>query len=246
MRNVCIFVLNLLKMKRVLTISYWLVAVILVAAIIRSLGYRFGEAALMGTLFCPCALFVKYYFSKYPPESDRTYIRNTVFVFAGVLVIEFLLVISAHSIILDMRAPRTPHYTDIPLPGMLSNPFFISLVIASLAVGAWLFEFWLEKKFPASPAPVTFLSDRRSVTLNVDEIMYVESNDSFTVVCATEGRRYHNKTPISQWESILSRDFVRTHRSYIVNRSFITEAGPDCVRLGEIVIPISKKYRNCL
>ncbi len=66
------------------------------------------------------------------------------------------------------------------------------------------------------------------------------------MVYATEGRRFRNKTGISQWESILGDGFVRIHRSYLVNRAAITSVGPDSLTASGQTLPISRKYRNKL
>ena len=60
------------------------------------------------------------------------------------------------------------------------------------------FESWLDRKRPSRPAPITFTSDRKPVTLPLEEILYVESNDDIATVIATSGRRFRNKTPISR------------------------------------------------
>ena len=75
--------------------------------------------------------------------------------------------------------------------------------------------------------------------MKTGEIMYVESNDSVTIVYATNDRTFRNKTPISQWESILEDDFIRIHRSYVVNKSYITSVEADAVFLNEIELPVS-------
>ncbi|MBR0223589.1 MAG: LytTR family transcriptional regulator DNA-binding domain-containing protein, partial [Bacteroidales bacterium] len=41
------------------------------------------------------------------------------------------------------------------------------------------------------------------------------------------GQSYRNKTRIGQWENILGEDFVRIHRSYLVNRACISSVEAD-------------------
>lgn len=59
-----------------------------------------------------------------------------------------------------------------------------------------------------------------------------------------DGERYRNKTTISQWEQILEDGFLRTHRSFMVNINHVTKAESDAVMLGEITIPVSRKYKE--
>ena len=131
------------------------------------------------------------------------------------------------------------------IPHVLTNPVFVAIILTALAAGSYFFEAWLDRKYPEAPAPITFTSDRKPVTLPLAEILYVESNDDITIVVATGDRRFRNKTPISQWEAILSPRFVRVHRSYLVNRAAITRIDVDLLYLGDdIQLPVSRKYRD--
>lgn len=142
-------------------------------------------------------------------------------------------------------SPAASYYGWPQLPSLMMNPIFISVIIAALSVGYWFFKQWLDKSCPSESKPVVFLSSRKSVALLPDEIIYVESNDTVKTVYATEGRCFKNRNSISQWESILDEGFVWTHRSYLINKSFITSVDVDTVFLdGAIEIPISRKYKS--
>ena len=117
-------------------------------------------------------------------------------------------------------------------------------MISALAVGNYVFEKWLEKRYPSEKKPVTFLSERKWVSLMADEILFIESNDALTTVVATEDRHYRNKTPISQWESILGDGFIRIHRSFLVNKKAVSEIYTDSLLVGETELPISRKYKD--
>lgn len=231
-------------MKRVWHILFWIVAIALVVAIVSSLGYRIGEAVFIGTLFAPCSLFISYYFSRYKLKTGKEYLVTTVLVIIGVIIFEVFLFIIAHSVICVIRYPGEIFYAWEPLPDLLRNPVFIALILAAVSIGYIFFKKWLDKKFPSEQKTLTFLSDRKPVSLMANEIIYVESNDSITIVYAKDGHSYRNKTPISQWEAILDDGFVRIHRSYLVNRFFITSADVDTVFIGEIELPISRKYKS--
>lgn len=232
-------------MKTVWIILFWIVAISLVATIIQSLGYRFVESVFISTLFAPCCLFVCFYFSKNKPKKRKEYAINTAYVLIGVIVAEIFLFVLAHFIINSFRAPVASYYGWPQLPNLMMNPIFISVIIAALSVGYWFFKQWLDKSCPSETKPIVFLSCRKSVALLPNEIIYVESNDTVTTVYATEGRCFKNRNSISQWESILEEGFVRTHRSYIINKSFIASADADTVYLdGAIEIPISRKYKS--
>ena len=148
-------------------------------------------------------------------------------------VLEFLLIVSVHIWISDHPYPS--------IAGVLINPMFMAVVITLLCLGDWYLSGYLSAALPQDRT-VTFISDRHKVSLLPSEIIYVESNDREVSVVATEGRVFRNKTGISQWESILGDDFIRIHRSYIVNRASITSIDKEYVWMGETQLPISRKY----
>ena len=228
-------------MKRTLVISYWVLSIFLVAVILTSLGYRFMEAVFISTMFLPGALAAKFFFPKVDFRKRRSGVKDTIFIVLGILVAELFLFLITHYYILRYRE----NVADwIGLPEILTNPVFIAVILTVLAAGSYFFERWLNRLRPTSPAPITFTSDRKPVTLPLGEILYVESNDATTTVVATDGRRYRNITPISQWEAILKPHFLRIHRSYLVNKAAISRVDGDLLYVNDIELPISRKYKD--
>ena len=228
-------------MKRLLVISYWVLSIFLVALVLTSVGYRFMEAVFIGTVFLPGALAAKYFFPKVDFRNRKAGIRDTVFIVLGILVAEVFLFLFTHFYVLRYRE----NVADwIGLPEILTNPVFIALILTALAAGSYFFERWLDRKRPTKPAPITFTSDRKPVTLPLEEILFVESNDATTTVVATGDRRFKNITPISQWEAILKPHFIRIHRSYLVNKDAITRVDGDLLFVDEIELPVSRKYKD--
>ena len=232
-------------MKWLPVISYWVLSVLLVSIVVTSLGYSFVEALLVGTMFLPGALAARFFFPKVDFKNRRSGIRDTIFIVLGILIAEMLLFMIAQYYIEEMRSARlTPGSCSYEIPRILTNPFFIALILTLLATGGYFFELWLDRKRPTPLAPIKFTSGRKPVTLSVDEILYVESNDDVTIVYATEGRSFRNITPISRWEAILKPRFLRIHRSYLVNKAAVSGVDVDLLNIGETQLPISRKYRE--
>lgn len=162
----------------------------------------------------------------------------------GILVAEIGLIVLANFYILILRLRKTFLWDYDGFSPTLFNPVFIAGVLMLLVLGDWALKRYLEKRFPMAKEPIRFVSDRRSVSLLPEEILYIESNDKEVTVFATEGRRFRNKTGISQWESILGEGFVRIHRSYLVNRGCITTVGTHSLLAAGAELPVSRKYRK--
>ena len=216
-----------------ITLSYWMLAVIIIAVILLSLGYPFALGLLMGSLFLPGTFLVKYLLPKVLKEEGRKRIANAIFLFIAVAVTEFLLIVSVHIWISDQAYPS--------IAGVLVNPMFVAVVITLLCLGDWFLSKYISSILPEDKT-ITFISDRHKVSILPSEILYVESNDREVSIYATENRTYRNKTGISQWESILGDDFIRIHRSYVVNKEAITFIDKEYVYIGDSQLPISRKY----
>ena len=216
-----------------ITFSYWILAVIIIAMILLSLGYPFALGLLMGSLFLPGTFLVKYLLPKIFKEKSKKKTANTVFLFIAVAVMEFLLIVSVHIWISDQTYPS--------IAGVLVNPMFVAVVITLLCLGDWFLSKYLSSILPVDKT-ITFISDRHKVSILPSEILYIESNDREVTIYATENRTYRNKTGISQWENILGDNFIRIHRSYIVHRASIKSIDKDFICIGEIELPISRKY----
>ena len=231
-------------MKRVILICYWILAVVMIATVVASIGYTIPESFFIGVLFLPGALAVKYFFGKVSFRNKATGVKNCIFITIGVIIGEILLFMMAHATIASIRSDTNNIYEWPPIPEILLNPVFIALMIGAFAVVNVFLEKWLDKIFPSGPQTISFLSERKPVSLAEDEILYIESNDAVTTVFTSDGRQFRNKTPISQWEATLGEGFIRIHRSYLVRRSAITSFDASTVSVGETQLPVSRKYKD--
>ena len=207
----------------------------------------------MGTMFLPGALAAKYILPKVSFSKRSEGIQGVIYLVLAIIVLEYLLIICCNTVIQNHKhiLEVGRKYDDfdayeMPFPGIILNPFFISIIISILAIGGSLIDRWLTVKHPEIETPVTFCSMRKKVTLLPSEILYVESCDTEVIVHATDGRSLNNRTGISQWESLLSPGFVRIHRSFLVNGKYAKLESQDTVSVGEIKLPVSRKYQKQL
>jgi hypothetical protein len=224
-------------MKPVYLIGYWLLALALISAILISMDYAFSQALLISLVFCPCALAVEYMMPRTKTLLDRIYLS------LAVLTASILMLLIVHHLLWS-PVMRTEVYQLIDLSPVLINPAFLGLLMTMLALGDVQWRKWLDRKYADKPRPITFISDRKAVTLDAENIAYIESNDTEVRVVTLDGQSYRNKTGISQWENLLGEGFVRIHRAYLVRRAAITSISADSLKIGDTSLPISRKYRE--
>ena len=225
-------------MKTLLRIAYWPFSVALLAVLLVSLDYSWAQAVLIGLIFCPCALALEFLMPKTKKPIEKVYLSLAVVVAVVVLIVTLHFAVWSNF----SQVGSTRELKNVS--PMLINPAFLGLILTALAIGDYFWAKWLSKRFTQKGRTITFCSERRSVTLPLAEIAYVESNDTEVRIVSTSGETYRNRTGIGQWENLLGDDFLRIHRSYLVNISFATLSAPDMVSIGGQSFPVSRKYKD--
>ena len=133
-------------------------------------------------------------------------------------------------------------FTRYDLPTLLTNPLFILFVVATFAITGLLIEREIEQREPYDDS-IRFTSERRTITLDPANVLYIESNDTEVFVC-TEEESFRTRIRIGQWETMLDRRFLRVHRSYIINMHRIEHFDGNRIKVAGITIEVSRKYKD--
>lgn len=257
-------------MKRFAIFSlYWALSLLLLAAILYSMGYRVYEALLLSSSLLPIAIIFRQMTARISfTDSRREVAKSLVCILLFVLTMAFLAVHLAQSYILYTENPET-YIWRFEIPLMLLNPVFLLSMLTLMIVGDYGLGRILGRHLPEAKETITFASDcqsttsagqdnptsenkeqitffsnRQSMTLTRQEILYVESCDTEVWIHATDGRRFRNKTPISSWARLLGPEYLRIHRSYLVRLSACTGLEHDTVIIGNDRLPVSRKYKE--
>ena len=113
----------------------------------------------------------------------------------------------------------------------LSKPFNENDVIAAIQMVA------LEK-----PAKIKVRGNHGVEELEPKEIIYIQSDGAYIQIQTVKKRIVQRKL-LKEIELELPDNFVRTHRSYIINKQHITKKKSAEVILGEHTVPISRSYK---
>ena len=177
-------------------------------------------------------------------KGDNASYLTYIIILVAVLVAAVVLIVLLHALSWEALIRKGEFPAMVTIPPMLINPVFLALILTAIAIGDFYWAKWLRRRFRQEERTITFFSDRRSVTLRVADIDYVESNDTEVRLVTADGNAYRNKTGISQWENLLGEDFLRIHRSYLVNIARSRLVSPEEVIIGQHSLPVSRKYRE--
>ena len=87
--------------------------------------------------------------------------------------------------------------------------------------------------------------NRKHVKVFFDSILYVESLKDYIKI-HLDDNHHMIKHSITSFEELLDNRFIRTHRSYIVNKDKITAYTNHDIEIGNVEIPIGESYKTSL
>lgn len=99
------------------------------------------------------------------------------------------------------------------------------------------------EKEPSPESFIHFRSDRKTLKIALDDILYIESLKDYIKV-VTKVKPIVTKQSISSLEENLPDNFLRIHRSFIVAINKIEAYTSDLVHIGKHELPISRSYRH--
>jgi DNA-binding LytR/AlgR family response regulator len=144
------------------------------------------------------------------------------------------------------KAKETHPFAFISKPfNKLNLERTIALVVEKIAKGKkevsekHFFEEVLEDR-------VFIRSNGKLIKVMLDEILYVEADRNYCNII-TADQNFTISSPINVFcEKIISKDFLRVHRSYVVNIKKLDAVADAHLEINKKIIPISKMYREGL
>lgn len=111
-----------------------------------------------------------------------------------------------------------------------------------------------QKNAPGDQPPATFdiRDGAKVVRVNLADILAVSSAGNYVEFLLADSRKLLMRASLAGVEAELdAQGFVRTHRSWLVNIARVTELRPEksgdyAVRLGEVEVPLSRRFPEAL
>lgn len=116
----------------------------------------------------------------------------------------------------------------------ISKPFKSNDVIAALEL--------IRLKHQMKPK-ITLKLANKDVNVFLDDILFCEAKGSYTEI-VTKQYRYTKRINLKDFLEHLESNFVRVHRSFVVNKKQITYKTATSVFFNTLEIPVSKLYKD--
>ena len=88
------------------------------------------------------------------------------------------------------------------------------------------------------------ISQRKSIRVPYDDIVYIESLADYIKIHAEGRKEISSKEKISALEEKLPDFFIRIHRSFIINRNKVTRYNNNEIEIGETVLSIGRSFKK--
>ncbi len=124
--------------------------------------------------------------------------------------------------------------------GYLSKPLQVSSLVTTIAVS--LFNATEEEE---EGAMITVKNGGAHHRINSADILYVRAEHVYVSIKLADGQILLDRSTLTDFlEKLNNRQFVQTHRSYIVNLERVTGYGMKDVVLGDLHVPVSRGRRK--
>jgi DNA-binding LytR/AlgR family response regulator len=109
-------------------------------------------------------------------------------------------------------------------------------------------EWWLLRNNAGSqtgPAGYLYIkSNGRFERISYDDILYLEAANNYVVVHTLRQKYLVYQTLKGMEKQLPPREFLQTHKSYVVARPHIRQIDGDSVCIGEVRIPLSRRFKQ--
>jgi len=90
------------------------------------------------------------------------------------------------------------------------------------------------------------MSDRKMTRININEILYIESLNSSLKIHCQNGVVTTRESAANIESKLGDGNFLRIHRSYIINTDFVMSYSKDSVEIASKFLPVSRSFKEKL
>ena len=224
-------------MRRFFPIIFWSIVLLALSGVLISTVENYISSLLLSFTILPGVIAAKYFWRDISFKNRWQGIYHLILLALLTLLIEYMAILCVDILFFSYGLNENS--------AIVFNPFFIWMIVVSFLslekVVEYKFKSISGEEFPEF---ITFITERRKITVPTDSIEYIESNDDEVWVRAVGNVSYRTKMNITHWQMVLDSRFIRIHRSYLVNRSRIDKITPNKLWIGSTELEISRKHKD--
>lgn len=236
-------------------VTFWIIITFILTLIFGHSWKSTIHAFYFITLLLPVVMGTFYFFNYYlVPQFllKKKYFHFTLYFYYTLVIslyVEMLVLIFAVIILSNFEFHQLPPNSRNPL--LLSVVLYLVvfcgsfvLMVKQLLNSRRELETLKNENQKMGNPSIELLSNRKTVRIDFEEIMYIESLADYIKVHTTHNKEITSKEKISAIEEKLPGFFVRIHRSFIVNKNKISGFNNNEIEIGEMVLPIGRSFKQ--
>lgn len=128
-------------------------------------------------------------------------------------------------------------------PAYLIKPFNKEELYTSIEIA--LFNYKKTKNSKVKKKDFVFVKQKQLfLKILFKDILFLKSDHVYTEIFVKNGEKYIIRESLGEYANQLNEDFIRVHRSFIVNFQHVNKVEVNQLWMNDVEIPISKQHRN--
>lgn len=233
------FSTHIYRVKIAKQLSFWILSLVVMTLIYQSLLGSFVGSLILATLLLPGAGVMSIGFKQWRKNSKGLWRWIHLFyILLFSLYVEWVAMLVAYWLIFELQIHAVPE--------VLVNPIFLWLYMLFFAMAE---DRLIEGKRKAQnadenlPRWFELISERKKVKINLNKLHFVESKNEQTFFYIEE-KSLQSRERIGQIADRLPSDFLRVHRSFIVNPALAIAVNSSRIEMKAGEIPVSRAYKK--
>lgn len=124
--------------------------------------------------------------------------------------------------------------------GIIIKPFNTYELNATLSLA--IFQYNKDNTLPSNDFVFIKLKTEYH-KISLKDISYIKSKDVYIIIYLLSNQQIKIRSTLDQFQKKLNKDFIRVHRSFIVNTNAIDKVFKEHLLISEAIIPIGNKYK---
>ena len=132
-------------------------------------------------------------------------------------------------------------------PAYLVKPFTKEELYSSIEVALFNHQQSKNQNQQSSEKQFVYIKQKNYfLKIKFDNILFLKSDHVYIEILTLQNDKYVVRESLSDFETKLNDDFVRIHRSYIVNSKYIDLVEINSIKVQTHSLPLAKQYRPIL
>ena len=242
-------------MRRKFNIIYWLIVSVILLLVFGIRSGSFINAFYFISFLVPVVLITSWYFNNYLIPYyllRKRYGRFIILtIFTVIISLDTIMIAVFISLILitkyqpDQLKNLIMHFYSFPVIlylTVIANAFF-NLVLDYMEMVEDMKALNTQKNNQLN-LHLIVRSERQTRKIPYSSIIYIESMSDYILVRTTDNKKIMTRERISRIEQKLPAQFLRIHRSFIVNLEQVVSFSHEQVSVPGIDLPISRTYKK--